>query len=912
MLVEGPAGIGKTRVLAEAVKSAAEAGFLVREARGGEMEREMPFGVARQLFEPLIERADSEERATWLSGSARHALVALGHVDPDGAQQEMDALTAINGLYWLVANLADARPVLLVMDDAHWSDSDSLRFVSFLARRVAELPICVILGARTGEADEPVELNALRLECPVTRPQPLSPPSVHELITARVGETPSQGFSSACATATAGNPFLIVEILRELGSVGATLDAATVESMTKLAPENVARSVLFRLGRFGDEAIALARSIAVLGRAPQLRHAAQLAEIDVDLAATLCDRLRDAEILAPGLPLDFVHPLVRQAIYQEQSDSHRSAIHRRAAEMLSAANAEPVEIAAHLLSCAPTGDQWVVEQLHAAAGEAMTDAGCASAVTYLERALQEPPDDPASILITQGVALVETDPFRAPLVLARAVDQATDPGQKVDVLRRLAWAHLTAGNLVEGANRCDEAIAIAGKDDRELVLALEAQAFFMRAAAVGIDDERSARIEEVAADLKGDTAGERVARHALGVQRFLTCAPVNEVIDLCSLFPEPPWEIEGAPSPVPFAAGKILAWSGRTAEGRAEFARWLDVRHRQGALAAMSAGYGFVSEIDRLSGEFGEAEAEARIAWDIAESMGQFSSFGWSAKMNLAASLLARGDLQGFEQFMGDFDLSLGPLEVPLNPWPIEIRAHLHLAKGDLALAVEDFVTLGSALEDRMGWLNPVYPSWRQEAAEALAALGRTKEAEELLTVAEQRAATYGAPIGIASAMRARAFLQARKKAIETLDRAATIYEASGPPHELARTLTELGSALRRDGQRSAAREPLHRALELAARCGAGGLERRIRDELAAVGSRPRRVARSGVAALTASELKVATLAGDGFNNREIAERLFVTRRTVETHLTHVYEKLGIAGRGELQPALAEEGSEAL
>lgn len=909
VIVEGPAGIGKTRLLDATAARASEAGFLVRRARGGEMEREMPFGVVRQLLEPAIERATEEERDTWLSGSARHGLVALGHAS-ESPTQGSDTYTVINGLYWLVANLTDSQPVTLVIDDAQWSDSDSLRFASFLARRISDLPALLVIGSRVGEAAQPAELDALRLDVPILRPQPLSASSVRELIASCGGSEPTEDFTAACVRATSGNPFLVVEIVREVAAGGGGFNKTAAESIAELAPEKVARTILFRLGRFGDEAIVLARAIAILGRAPHVRHAAQLADLSEAQAVAVCDRLRQAEILAPGVALDFVHPLVRQAIYKEQSEGVRVSMHRRAAEILSSGGGDAQEVAAHLLACPPTGDQWVVDRLREAAEAAISDGAQDGAAIYLERALAEPPQEPLPILVGLGAALVEFQPFRAPQFLVDALPHATDRDEHVEVLRRLVWANISVGNLLGAADTCDEALEVAGDSDRELVLGLEAQRYFLRGASLGIDAEMSARIEAIAGELTGQTNGERVARQALAIDRFTKGLPVDEVVALCLPFPEVPWEVAGLPSPLPFGAAKILAWSGAWDEARRELSRFSDYTHDVGWVIARGILNSFASEIDRLSGRLVDAEAQARTAWEIAESAGRFTTAGWSSLMNLVASLVARGDLDGFEALIGDFDMSLGPLEIPLNPWPIEIRAYYHRARGDLEPALADLFALAEGLE-RVGWLNPVYPAWRQEATEILAALGRASEATELIEVGEERARAFGSPQGIASVLRARSFIETRDQAIESLRESVETLGAHGAPHELARSLLELGAALRRDGQRNEAREPLQRALELAHRSGARLLENRAREELRTMGSRPRQAYRTGVGSLTASELRTARLVAEGLNNREVAERLFVSRRTVETHLTHAYEKLGIEGRAGLAGALTQEGSAA-
>ena len=158
--------------------------------------------------------------------------------------------------------------------------------------------------------------------------------------------------------------------------------------------------------------------------------------------------------------------------------------------------------------------------------------------------------------------------------------------------------------------------------------------------------------------------------------------------------------------------------------------------------------------------------------------------------------------------------------------------------------------------------------------------------------------------------LRARASIEPRARAIETLHESVAALERNGPPHELAHSCLELGAALRRDGQRSESREPLRRALEIARLSGADGIEGRAREELAAAGSRPRNVVRTGVDALTASELRTAKLAADGLGNVEIAQRLFVTRKTVEKHLGNAYMKLEIGSRKELPAALAASSAE--
>lgn len=904
VIVEGPAGIGKTRLLAEAAGIADRAGFSTRDARGGELERDMPFGVARQLLEQTIARASTEERKRLLSGSARHALAAFGTWD-DEAEPAADRFAAINGLYWLVANLSTMNALALMVDDAQWSDASSLRFLLFLARRIADLPVVLFVGVRSGESSEPPELSALRLEAGIVKPDALSPAAVSALIADRLGNRPSEDFAAACASASAGNPFLVIEILRELASVGRVLDAAAAATIPDLAAESVARKVLLRLQRIGGEAVAMARAVAVLGRTPHLRHAAELAGIDQERARVVCDELRAAEIFGHGIPIDFIHPLVRQAIYREQPDGARAAAHRRAADVLACANAPSEDIAAHLLKCPPDEDQEVVAALIRAASAAVRRGTVDTAVTYLERALAEPPKDDLPVRALLGSTLIETEQtYRAPDILADVIARTTDPPSRLVRLRLLLKAHIATGNLAAASATCDEAIAAVGETHPEVRLDLEATRYFMVFASRGIDPDASGRIDAVAAGLRGKTSGERVARQALALDRFVHCAPIDEVVDLVFPFPDLPWVIEGFESAVPISVPKVLAYSGRWDDARNVWEAWVEVARRQGRLLSVSIGTSLLAETERLAGRLHDSEVLARTAWEIAQLPDGLSPFRWSAWMNLGATLLARGDVDGFTRLVGDFDLSLGPLQVPLPPWPLELRAYLNLELDDFASAAEDFLMIGDAMES-VGWLNPsIPPHWRQEATEALAALGRGSEAESLVAVAEDRAKDFGSEHTVASVMRARAATQSRDRAVDTLRTSVEILDRSGPPHQLARSLRALGGVLRRRGDRREARAVLERALEVAHRSGAEGVVRRIREELSVLGSRPRRVVRTGVEALTATEFKVAQLAAGGLTNKEVADRLFVSVRTVETHLTHAYERLGIAGRRELAGAL--------
>lgn len=898
LLIEGSAGIGKTSLLSEAVELARARGFLTRVARGSELERAMPFGVTRQLFESIVERSSGDQRDYLLSGSASLASIALGRGAKD-PEARVDPLGPIHGLYWLVSNLSDLQPVVLAVDDAHWADTQTLRFLDYLGRRLRELPVLVVAASRTGEPDQPVELAGFRLEAEVLLPKSLSSRAVGELLANELKRHPDVEFVKACARATGGNPFLIREVLQDLRSGKIQPDRKSADTIAKLGPENVARHVLVRLRRFGEEAIRLARAIAVLGGSPQLRQVAELAGIDEGRALVLCDRLREAEILAPGVPIDFTHPLVRQSIYFEQPEGERSATHRRAAGLLASANAR--EIAPHLLACHPNSDQWVADRLREAAREAIAEGAQEAAVPFLERALEEPPEDQFPYLMLLGKALADVDPSRLAGVMERAAVRATEPRYCALALRYAAGAEAADGNFDKAKGNLERALNLLGGGYREEELEAESLLYFANIAH-GWNPQASSRIEAVAAGVEARTPAERCVRQSLARDCLYRMCPVQEVIALARSFPPSPWDVAGQRAASPFVAAKMLAWVGAWSVAREELVAFIEAVQTSGNLTSACMAHSLLSEAERLGGRLLLAEEEARIALEIA-SRGVFMIFEWSARMNLLASLVARGSLTEAEQILENLPVSVGPKEIPIfGPWPIEMRGYLRLARGDLEGGVQDLLAFGEALES-FGERVPLFP-WRQEAAPALASLGRTAEAMELVNLGEERARAFGAQHLIGTMLRARALVEPRDRGLESLVESIEILEGSGPPHELARSLLELGAALRRAGQRSDSREPLRRSMELAHRSGATGIEERARQELVAAGSRPRTPYRTGAAALTASELRIARLAAEGVSNREIAQRLFVTRRTVETHLTHVYDKLGIQGRSELVSAL--------
>ena len=430
VVIGGPAGIGKTALLQAAGDMAERAGVRVLRARGSDLEQEFGFGVVRQLFEAPLARAGPEGRAALLQGAAALArqLFEPGPAEPEGTgdgprsrpaagarvgspathgaptgrgsstvrmpQAPADRrFTLVHSLYRLTTNISTTGPVALVVDDCHWADPPSLRFLAYVSARCDELGVLVIVTVRDGEPSTVQELLfALRADphAILIEPASLSPDAVATLVRSALGAHADADFCAACARASAGNPFLVRELIAELETEQVEPVASSAARVESVRPDSVSRAVLARLNRLGADSRNLARSVAVLESA-SLRQAASLAGIPGARARQAADRLISAQILAPSASLSFVHPLMQSAVYERIPAAALADGHRRAGLMLGGEGARSTRVGAHLLRGEPAGDPAVVVLLREAARAALADGAPATAVRLLRRTLSEPP-----------------------------------------------------------------------------------------------------------------------------------------------------------------------------------------------------------------------------------------------------------------------------------------------------------------------------------------------------------------------------------------------------------------------------------------------------------------------------------------------------------------------------------------
>ena len=331
LVVEGDAGVGKTELVRLALARARGRGMLVLSGHGVELEREYPFGVARQVFSPLLRQGGD----AGFEGPARLVRPLLaGSTTRSGADGEFPYL---HGFFWLVANLSESSPLVLALDDAHWSDVPSLRALLYLLQRLEELHVCLLVAIRNGEPAAPVRLlSELRAHprARVLRPAPLSRDAVDEILRVELGAS-TPGFVAACHEVTGGNPFLVGELIAAITSEGVPTTDRGVQRVRELLPRRVLDATLLRLTRLGPDATAFARAIAVLGGRGELRVAAAVAGLDPHAAAAAADALMAASLVREELA--FAHPLLRSAVYASIGSAERGRMHAAAARILAAA-----------------------------------------------------------------------------------------------------------------------------------------------------------------------------------------------------------------------------------------------------------------------------------------------------------------------------------------------------------------------------------------------------------------------------------------------------------------------------------------------------------------------------------------------------------------------------------------------
>jgi DNA-binding CsgD family transcriptional regulator len=907
--IEGSAGIGKTRLLSEARAIAAGMGLRVLSARGGELEQEFAFGIVRQLFEPLLATMPAEQREELLAGAAALAAPLFDESAlAEGPTSGDVSFAMLHGLYWLAVNTALNQPSLLLVDDLHWGDAPSLRWLAYIVRRLEGLPLMLAVGTRPpGQGERAALLNELLSDpdAVVVRPGALAPDSVailaHDVFSAEADAE----FCAACHAATGGNPLYLRALLITLAAEGLAPIAASAARVHEAGPEPVARVVSLRLSRLPPGATGLAQAIAVLGQGAELGLAAELAQLERPVALAAASELARAELLRLDPGLEFTHPVVRAAIYEAIAAPERADAHRRAASLLADAEVEPEQTASHLLLVSPTGDSFVTSVLRDAARRALARGAADVAVVYLRRAVAEPPpaSERADVLFELGLAESGIDVLAAADHLVEALSLVDDPVRHGQVALQCGRALFYSIKNREAMDVLKEGAERLGAEKPDLREQLQAELISSARLEPTLYPEVRELLDHVRAyapdRIKTDVLLGLLAEDELfrGIDRERAFALAERPLQTSSLEGAGSVALHyalsallhgGHPNAIPILDDVVAACRRRGA--------LLDV-----AISLASRAWFVGSE----QGDLLAAEADGREALSLAEQVGAPLIVMYAAAC-LADVLLERGQL----------DEAAAALARPEVGEQVPDSAHygfalfLH-ARGTLRLeqrrpeaALADFLTQGR-IADALDVHNPIASRrWRSSAAVALQVLGQHDQARELVVVELEQARRWGTPGPIGTGLRVLGLVRGGAEGERLLREAVDVLAPSPARLEHAKALVGLGAALRRRKERSQARELLRRSVELAHSCGASGLVERANQELAATGARPRKVLLTGLESLTASERRVAQLAAEEMSNKEIAQALFVTVKTVEVHLSHVYRKLEIDSRRQLAAAL--------
>jgi DNA-binding CsgD family transcriptional regulator len=886
MVLEGPAGIGKTALAGAALDAAGAAGLLCGRAVGGPLEWEFPFGATRQLLRPLLDIGTDGV----LAGAATPAAGLLGLAQPGRSEPEGVLLHA---LFWLVANVAEQRPLLLLADDAHWFDLPSLHFLAYLARRIADLPVLLIVASRPADTEPVAELLGELLSDPsveLIQPPPLTGDAIAALVKDRLGDGADEAFCAACADAAAGNPFLTLSLVDALADAGVRPTAASAADVIRIGAAGAGRAILRRLHTLPPDAREVARAVAILGSDAQPRLVAELAGCDLPAAV---EALVRAGLLVDERPLRLAHPLVHAAVHDETGPTRRSTAHARAARLLAEAPDGTRRAATHLLATDPAADEWTVDILVGAAESDTAHGTPASAATLLDRALAEPPS-PArrpEILAALGKAEVLAGLSGAEEHLRAALAVERDPGRRIEIAFALRRALVSAGRGEDAIRTLIDLHAEVGADP---VAATKVETYIVQA---GINSAAAAPL--AAPYAKRLRARADLPPDALGLASLLALAANEPAGQRLAEDCVNRWRAEApddAPMWIAYPTAVLVTSDHQDAHPVLSWA--LGVARREGDIFLTGNTLENIAWWRLKVGELAAAEADIRTCGEAYELCG--TTVYLDSAIGIHCEILTeRGDLDAAERLIA----GLGPIDAPRSPamYLAMGRARLRLAQGRLAEAAADLRFVGDLCLG-VSIITPAWLPWRAELAEALSRLGQTDEAVRIASEDLDLARQFGTPRVIGTALRG---LGVATGSIDLLREAVEVLEPSPARLETLRARLALGTLLRQRGAKSDARTVLTRALDLAGDCGAALAAERARAELVAAGARPRRTRTTGRDALTPTELRVAGLAAAN-TNREIAQAMFLTVKTVETHLRNTYQKLGITGRPELAAALGK------
>ncbi|MFE2092743.1 ATP-binding protein [Streptomyces sp. NPDC059460] len=829
LIFSGEAGIGKTALLTEIQAMAADR-CTIWSARGGETVTSVPFHVVRQLLQPALDQFPPDEVRGLFGAWFEVAAPALGLAEPSGPQPDPQGVR--DGLDHVVSRLASRlshRPLLLIIDDAHWADGESLAWLASFTARLGELPVLVVqahrpeeLAARTGDGgSHPAQVRvALRA---------LTSDATAELVRATLGDHADDPFCREVWAVTGGNPYEAVELVAKVQDRELAPLEESAGLLRELGASARGSGLVARLERLGTNANRFAWAAAVLGTDISQDLAATLAGMSPAEAADCTARLRDARIVSGLDPLEFVHPLIATAVYRSIPPATRTAMHGRAAWAITRAGLGAAAASRHLLEVHPDDDQELVEQLREAAGQHLAVGAPEAARRCLERALQEPPRHQvrATLLYELGCATLLSSPpttvqhLRAALDLPGLADEV-----RVDATFRLAAA-LSHNNQLKEA-----ALALAAETGRTAPgpgrMRLQAAHFMWEGMQAAEDDGpgRSRRLAGNADHLTGRDNAERALLTLRAFDAMLRGEDCQLVVDLCERalvdgrparglgWTDTEWGFE-----FPTTVGITYAFTDQLDRAEALFSeavRAFEISGWSGAHLAFA--HTLLGLVHRRRGRLAEAESFLREGLRLADRVGSGLPVHWDAACLLIDTLLARGRVTEARTIADQYNFGMPYPSAMVLPDAPCVRGRLLLAEGRTKEAVAELEAARQALEPR-GRFNGIWAPWAGDLARALADEDPGRAAQ-LATSARVHAERFGTDTAIGEALRCVALFARPEDAHHLLADAVRHLEASPSAYEHALARVDYGIAIRSPRE-------LARAQKLATACGAEELATR-------------------------------------------------------------------------------------
>ncbi|MGW2560432.1 ATP-binding protein [Streptomyces sp. NPDC001514] len=903
----GPAGLGKTSLLTEVRRRAVARGCTALFARGGEQEQGLPFHVVRQLVQPVLAAGTEKEQREILGSWYDIVAPALGLVAQNSVASP-DPQGVRDGLDWIVTRFAvQHAPLVVILDDAHWADAESLAWLTGFAPRVTELPMLLVVAYRPDELPIDAAGFGRLADRHGSRPfdlVPLTPGAVSRIVRDTLGEEADEAFCRETWAVTGGNPFEAVELAAKVADRGLKPQVVHVPELRELASAVKGSGLVERLERLGTSAVRFAWSAAVLGAEASRHLAASVGGLGEAESIDAVARLREARILAEGAPgasdddpLEFFHPLVATAVYRAIPAAFRVAMHGQAAAVVAGAGLGATTAARHLLEMHPESDPWAVQQLRQAAREYLRAGAPEAARRCLARALREPPalDERADVLFELGCSALLTEPATTVNHLRAALEEPVlEPALREAIVYRLAQALGHSDRMAEAAETVAE--AARGATDARTRLRMQAEQFMWNAFRADEQDSpaRSRRLTRLAEHLTGRSMAERYILGLRAWDAMVRGEPAATALHHAeeALGEGLSWTDEQWGFEVPVLVALTFMYCDQPGRAEELFNRGIAECEKKGWRGAhLSFGFTLLGYIRYRRGRLDEAESLVRGGLRIADRVGHQVPAQYFAIGILIEILLARGRTEDAHELATRYSYGTIVPSAVVYPDSQTVHSELLLARGMRREAERQLVQVGERLDPR-GMRNPAWCPWQLHLARALEASDPAR-ALEFASEGVRRARQFGTQSVIGQALLAQASVAHGAEQVALLAEAVEHLERSPAGYDLACALVDHGMALRRAGLPREAVEQLHRGLEGAVQCGADGLAARARDELDAAGLWPLQLRTAATEPLSAQERTVAEWAARGWSNARIAEELGAQDTVVTRLLSDIYRKVG-------------------